>query len=184
MLYQNAIGIIELSSISVGYLVTDNMLKTASVDLVLSRTVCPGKFICMVWGDVAAVEASVEAGIQFGQGYLVNDLIIPNLHPQIYPAITATNKIEETGALGVIETFDIVSTILAADASVKAADIDLCEIRIAMAIGGKAFYTMTGDVAAVEAGVKAGLESLEGKGLVVHHVVIPRPREELFQEFI
>jgi microcompartment protein CcmL/EutN len=184
MLYQNAIGLIELSSISVGYLVTDNMLKTASVDLVLSRTVCPGKFICMVWGDVAAVEASVEAGIQHGQGYLVNDLIIPNLHPQIYPAITATNKIEETKALGVIETFDIVSTILAADASVKAADIDLCEIRIAMAIGGKAFYTMTGDVAAVEAGVDAGLESLEGKGLVVHHVVIPRPREELFQEFI
>lgn len=68
MLYQNAIGLIELSSISVGYLVTDNMLKTASVDLVLSRTVCPGKFICMVWGDVAAVEASVETGIQIGQG--------------------------------------------------------------------------------------------------------------------
>jgi microcompartment protein CcmL/EutN len=53
-----------------------------------------------------------------------------------------------------------------------------------MAIGGKAFYTMTGDVAAVEAAVQAGLESLREKGLVVHSVVIPRPREELFQEFI
>jgi microcompartment protein CcmL/EutN len=184
MINQNAIGLIELSSISIGYLVTDTMLKTASVELILSRTVCPGKFVCMVWGDVAAVEASVEAGIRMGQGYLVNDLVIPNLHSQIYPAMTATNLIEETGALGVIETFDIVSTILAADASVKAADVTLCEIRIAMAIGGKAFYTLTGDVAAVEAAVQAGLESLEGKGLVVHHVVIPRPRQELFQEFI
>jgi len=183
-IHGNAIGLIELSSISNGYLVTDAMLKTASVELVLSRTVCPGKFICLVWGDVAAVEASVAAGIQLGQGYLVNDLVIPNLHPQIYPAITATNQITETGALGVVETFDIVSTILAADASVKAADVTLCELRIAMAIGGKAFYTMTGDVAAVEAAVKAGLESLEGKGLVVHHVVIPRPRPELFREFI
>ncbi|MFZ5951149.1 MAG: BMC domain-containing protein [Candidatus Rifleibacteriota bacterium] len=184
MINQNAIGLIELSSISVGYLVTDTMLKTASVELVLSRTVCPGKFVCLVWGDVAAVEASVEAGIRMAQGYLVNDLVIPNLHPQIYPAMTATNQIKETGALGVIETFDIVSAILAADASVKAANITLCEIRIAMAIGGKAFYTMTGDVAAVEAAVSAGLSSLEGKGLVVHHVVIPRPRAELFQEFI
>jgi microcompartment protein CcmL/EutN len=184
MIYQNAIGLIELSSISTGYLVTDTMLKTASVELVLSRTVCPGKFVCMVWGDVAAVEASIEAGIKAGQGYLVNDLVIPNLHSQIYPAMTATNQITETGALGVMETFDIVSTILAADASVKAADVTLCEIRIAMAIGGKAFYTLTGDVAAVEAAINAGLESLEGKGLVVHHVVIPRPRNELFQEFI
>lgn len=181
---RNAIGLIELSSISVGYLVTDTMLKTASVELVLSRTVCPGKFVAMVWGDVAAVQASVEAGIQVGQGYLVNDLVIPNLHEQIYPAMTATAIINETGALGVIETFDIVSTILAADASVKAANVTLCEIRIAMAIGGKAFYTMTGDVAAVEAAVQAGLHSLEEKGLVVHTVVIPRPRPELFQEFI
>ena len=48
----NAIGLIELSSISIGYLVTDTMLKTAAVELLLSRTVCPGKFICLVWGDV------------------------------------------------------------------------------------------------------------------------------------
>lgn len=181
---RNAIGLIELSSISVGYAVTDAMLKTADVELLLSRSTCPGKFICLVWGDVAAARASVEAGIQMGQGYLVNDLVIPNLHEQIYPALTATNVIDKTDALGVVETFDIVSTILAADASAKAADITLCEIRIAMAIGGKAFYTMTGSVAAVEAAVEAGLESLREKGLVVHSVVIPRPRPELFREFI
>lgn len=181
---KNSIGLIELSSISIGYKVTDEMLKTASVELVLSRTVCPGKFICLIWGDVASVKASIEAGIMSGQGYIVNDLVIPNLHEQIYPAMTATNVIKEKGALGVVETFDIVSTILAADASAKAADVTLCEVRIAMAIGGKAFYTVTGSVAAVEAAVSAGLQSLEGRGLVVNSVVIPRPREELFQEFI
>jgi len=53
-----------------------------------------------------------------------------------------------------------------------------------MAIGGKAFYTMTGDVAAVEAAVASGLNVLEGRGQVVYSVVIPRPRPELFREFI
>lgn len=180
----NAIGVIELSSIAMGFQVTDAMLKAASVELVLSRTVCPGKFTVMVWGDVAAVEASVNAGTGVCQGYLVNDLIIPNLHPQIFPAITATNQISDPAALGVVETFDVVSTILAADASVKAADVTICEIRIAMAIGGKAFYSITGNVAAVEAAVDAGKTILEGKGQVVYSVVIPRPREELFREFI
>jgi len=181
---QNAIGVIELSSIAMGYLVTDTMLKAASVELVISRTICPGKFSIMVWGDVAAVEASVKAGSSVGEGFLVNELVIPNLHPQIFPAITATNPVPETGALGVVETFDVVSTILAADASVKAAEVTLCEIRIAMAIGGKAFYTVTGDVAAVEAAVAAGRQILEGRGQIVYFVVIPRPREELFREFI
>lgn len=180
----NAIGLIELTSISVGYKVTDAMLKTASVELLLSRTVCPGKFICLVWGDVAAVSSSIEAGINEGQGYLVNDLVIPNLHPEIYPAMTCTNMVKRTDALGVIETFDIVSAILAADAAAKAADVTLCELRIAMAIGGKAFFTLTGDVAAVEAAIDSGLEALKEKGLVVHSVVIPRPRQELFEEFI
>jgi microcompartment protein CcmL/EutN len=181
---QNAIGLIELSSIAIGFSVTDTMLKTANVELVLSRTVCPGKFITLVWGDVAAVEASVQAGVQVGQGYLVNDLVIPNLHPQVYPAMTATNPVPKPDALGVVETFDIVSTILAADAAVKAAEVDLVEIRIAMAIGGKGFFNITGDVAAVEAAVAAGLAVLEGKGQVVSWVVIPRPREELFKEYI
>ena len=180
----SAIGVIELSSIAMGFQVTDAMLKTASVELVMSRTVCPGKFTVMVAGEVAAVEASVDAGVNIGQGYLVNDLVIPNLHPQIFPAITATNQIPDPAALGVVETFDIVSTILAADASVKAADVSLCEIRIAMAIGGKAFYSLTGDVAAVEAAVDAGKIILEGRGQIVYSVVIPRPRDELFREFI
>lgn len=179
-----AIGLIELSSIAMGYQVTDAMLKTAAVELVLSRTVCPGKFTVLVWGDVAAVEASVNVGVRIGQGFLVNDLVIPNLHPQIFPAITATNEVKETDALGVVETFDVVSTILAADASVKAADVTLCEIRLAMAIGGKAFYTLTGDVSAVEAAVEAGKTILDGRGQIVYTVVIPRPREELFREFI
>ena len=180
----NAIGMLELSSIAMGYQATDAMLKAANVELVLSRTVCPGKFVSLVWGDVAAVQASIDAGIGVSTGYLVNDLVIPNLHEQIFPAMTSTNQVTETGAMGIVETFDIVSAILAADASVKAADVTLCELRIAMAIGGKAFYNVTGDVAAVEAAVEAGRKVIEGKGQIVYAVVIPRPRPELYREFI
>ncbi|MBI3038401.1 BMC domain-containing protein [bacterium] len=179
-----AIGLIELSSIAMGFLTADAMLKAASVEIVLSRTVCPGKYIVLIWGDVAAVEASVRAGVSVSQGYLVNELVIPNIHPQIFPAITATNPVKTTDALGVLETFDVVSTILAADASAKAANVTLCEIRLAMALGGKAFYSFTGDVAAVEAAIAAGREVLESNGLIVNWVVIPRPREELFEEFV
>ena len=60
---REAIGMIELTSVGIGYQVQDRMLKSADVDLVLGRTICSGKYINLVTGSVAAVQASVEAGL-------------------------------------------------------------------------------------------------------------------------
>ena len=54
---KNSIGLIELTSIAAGYLACDAMLKAANVDVVLSRSICSGKYMVMVRGDEEAVEA-------------------------------------------------------------------------------------------------------------------------------
>ena len=38
-----AIGIVETSSIAKGFEIADTVLKTANVDLIVNRTICPGK---------------------------------------------------------------------------------------------------------------------------------------------
>jgi len=53
-----------------------------------------------------------------------------------------------------------------------------------MALGGKAFVTMTGNVAAVQAAVDAGAQVVGQKGMLVNKVVIPHPRAELLTEMI
>ena len=53
-----------------------------------------------------------------------------------------------------------------------------------MALGGKAFVTFTGEVAAVETAVKAGSAVAGRKGLLVDAVSIPQPRQELLREMI
>ena len=40
------------------------MLKAADVEVVLSRSICSGKYMVMVRGDVAAVQAAVLGGDQ------------------------------------------------------------------------------------------------------------------------
>lgn len=87
-------------------------------------------------------------------------------------------------ALGMIETRGLVACIEAADAAVKAADVKLIEIRLAMALGGKGFVTMTGTVASVETAVNVGAMAVSKKGLLVDKVVIPNPKKELFSENI
>ena len=59
----------------------------------------------MVSGETAAVNSSIEVGLDIGGDTIVDDLIIPNVHPDIFLAISGTRVIETTGALGIIETF-------------------------------------------------------------------------------
>ncbi|MCL6507066.1 MAG: BMC domain-containing protein, partial [Bryobacteraceae bacterium] len=73
---RNSIGLIELGSIAAGYEVTDAMLKAADVELLLARSICSGKYMVMVRGDVAAVEASIEAGSRAGSFSLVDRFVI------------------------------------------------------------------------------------------------------------
>ncbi|HEY3369418.1 MAG TPA: BMC domain-containing protein [Prolixibacteraceae bacterium] len=171
---------IELTSIARGIYATDLMLKTAYVEVVSATPVCPGKYIAIVQGDVAAVESSISVGIETAGEYLVDSFILPNVHQAVFPAITATTMPDGTGALGIMESFSLASMIIAADAALKAADIQALELRLGSGLGGKAYFTFTGDVAAVEAGIEAGKTIVLEKGLLVDIEVIPSPADKLW----
>jgi len=180
----NSIGLIELGSIAAGLQVCDAMLKTAQVELVLARSICSGKYMVMVRGEVAAVASSVAAGTRIGGVSVIDTFVIPNVDESVFPAISGTTKIEALEALGILESFSVASLIEAADAAVKAANVRLIEVRLAMALGGKAFLTLTGNVAAVQSAVDAGAQVIAQKGLLVNKVVIPSPRPELLNEMM
>lgn len=180
----NSIGLIEFSSIAAGIQACDAMLKAANVAVVLSRSICSGKYMVMVRGDVAAVQAAVSSGKRAGHFSVIDSFVIPNLHEAVFPAIAGSNKLETLDALGILESFSVASLIEGADAAVKAANVKLLEIRLAMALGGKAFVTLTGSVADVESAIEAGARVVGERGLLVNKVVIAHPRPELLREVI
>jgi microcompartment protein CcmL/EutN len=181
---KDSIGLIELTSIAAGFQTADAMLKAAAVDLLLSRSICSGKYMVMVRGDVSAVQAAVSSGVSAARFSVIDSFVIPNLHEAVFPAIAGSTKVETLEALGILESFSVASLIEGADAAVKAANVQLIEIRLAMALGGKAFVTLTGNVAAVESAIDAGAQIVGQKGMLVNKVVIPSPRPELLNELI
>jgi microcompartment protein CcmL/EutN len=180
----SAIGIIETSSIAKGFEISDSILKAANVELVVNRTICPGKYMVLISGSVDAVQASIESGIRTAAHTLVDHFVIPNVHPSVFPAISGVGHLPELRALGVVESFSVASIIEAADAAVKATNIQLVTLHLAMAIGGKGFVTFTGDVASVEEAARIASAVIEKKGLLVERAVIAAPRKELLSEFI
>ena len=181
-----AIGAIELSSIGLCYRIQDEMLKAAQVDLLIARTICSGKYFIVVGGPVSDVTSSVQTAMQAADDAIIDSLVIPNVHEDVFPALgqSVVLEAESTGALGVIETFSGVSVVAAADAAAKAAKVTLFRIHVAMALGGKGFVLMTGEISDVQAAVSAGAAEARERGLLVSEVVIPRPRQELFSEYL
>jgi ethanolamine utilization protein EutM len=80
-------------------------------------------------------------------------------------------------ALGMIEAKGLCSLLEAADAALKAANVNMTGW---VAIGsGYVIGIFRGDVAAVKAAVEAGTEAAKQIGEVVATQVIPRPHDEL-----
>lgn len=180
----NALGMLETNCIPKGIEAGDAMLKAADVALATAQTACAGKYIIIVFGDVAAVKSSVQAGIETANETLVDSVVIPNVDPQVIRAISACTEIGHYEALGIIETFSLVSAIQCADTAVKAADISLIEIRLGRGLGGKSFVTLTGDVAATRFAVDTAKGLDETAGMVSRTVVIPSPHPDLIKALI
>ena len=168
------IGFLELNSIAKGVEAADLILKTAEVDLIFAKAGCPGKYYILFTGEVAAVKASLDAGAA----------IIPRVHPQVIKAINLAAEPGTPGAIGVMEFFSVTASVYAADAAVKAADVDLIDVRLGTGIGGKSFVVLTGEVAAVREAIECGIHTENAEGMEVSHVVIPNPRKEIFDSLL
>ena len=180
----HAIGLVETTSIAKGIEASDAMAKTAAVTILVAKAICPGKYIVMIGGDVAAVQQSVKAGKATAGETIVDEFIIPSIHPSIMPAIAGGNSIGEVRAAGIIETYSVASCIEAADAAVKAASVEPMRMHLAFGIGGKSYVVLTGEVADVEAAVAAGSQVAGDKGMLVQRVVIPRPHQQLIEHLV
>jgi microcompartment protein CcmL/EutN len=175
----NAIGIIETSSIAKGIELGDMMAKASNIQIIEAIPMCPGKFTILIGGQVADVKNSVEVAVDNADASLIDSLVIPNIDPRIFMAINQTSEVTSINALGIIETYSAASGVLAADIAVKAASVDLVEVRLSRGMGGKALITLTGSVSDVTAAVNSATEGIKGDGLLAGTVIIPSPHEDL-----
>ena len=160
-----AIGMIEFKTTPAGITAADAMVKTSEVEIVEAQTVCPGKYIAIITGDLSAVKAAVDTAVTTYEDKCIDSFVLGNPHESIFPAIYGTTQVEEISALGILETYDAASIIEAADQAAKTAIVDLIELRIAKGMCGKSYMLLTGEVSAVEASIERAKELVAEKGM-------------------
>jgi len=180
----DTLGFLELTSIAKGIDAVDAMLKVAQVELISAKASCPGKYYIIIAGNVDSVNRAITEGVQIGSAHLVGKLVIPRIAQQVIKGINCTEVPDKLNAIGVMEYYSCAGSIIAADAAIKAADVKIMAIRLATALAGKSYVVVTGDTSACQKAIDAGINAAKEEAMLIHKVVISRPRKELFESLI
>lgn len=89
----------------------------------------------IIGGLVADVTHSIQTGVEIAGSLQIDHLVIPNIDPQVFAAINRTSEIGRVDALGILETYSVAAGISVADIAVKAAAVDLIEVRLSPRYG-------------------------------------------------
>ncbi|MEW5985215.1 MAG: BMC domain-containing protein [Chloroflexota bacterium] len=174
-----ALALLEFSSIATGIEAGDAMIKRAPVERIQSGTIQPGHYLVLVVGEVAPVEEAVKAGREVGQSTLLDLVYLPNVHPGVVTALGGDREMGLAEALGVVETRTVAAAILAADAGLKGAAVNLLQLRLGDGLGGKGLALFGGLVADVEAAVEIALRKVGGQ--LHRQVIISQLHDEMRQ---
>ncbi len=179
-----AIGMVEYKTVSSGMRAADRMVKTAEIDIVEATTVCPGKYIVIVSGELSAVRAAVDAAATHDPEPLIDSFVLGAPHESIFTALYGTTDVGETEALGVLETFSSAAAIVAADIAAKTAMVELIELRLARGMCGKSYLLLTGGIAAVQAAIDRAQAGAGENGMFLDSTVIPHPDEKIWKSIL
>jgi microcompartment protein CcmL/EutN len=173
-----AIALIELSGIAAGAFAADKMVKRAPVELLHAGTVHSGKFLILIGGGTAEVEESYREGMQAAPSDILDEVLLPGVHSQVFTALGGARSFGSQGSLVVLETSTIAAIVRATDAAAKGAQINVSELRLGNGLGGRGVAILTGELSDVEAAADIAGESLAGRNVTLCQSIVSNVHEQ------
>jgi microcompartment protein CcmL/EutN len=171
----SAIAVLDFAEIPVGIAATDAMLKRAPVAFVRSGSVTRGRFLTLMGGSTAAVQEALQAGLQVGEGAILDHVLLADVHPRLLAGILGERH-PFVGPLALIETDTAAASVRAAERALKGAVVELVEVRLADAgLSGKGLVVLAGALHDLDAAIGLAMAELAARGLPARVRVIPAP---------
>ena len=178
-----ALGVLEIATIARGVVVADAALKRAPAVLLSSRAVSGGKHLVMLEGGVAEVEEAMLAGVRAAGSTLLDSVELAAADDQVWPMLGAPvtpldwDADPAAEAVAIIETRTVCAAIAAADAACKIAEVVMRDVRLAVDLAGKAYFTLTGSLDSIDAAADAARAAAGDR--LVGAEVIAQPSPDL-----
>ena len=189
---QSALGLVSTLSFPVIVSTADAMLKASGVTLIGYEKTGGGHCTAIVRGAIAEVRIAVEAGVQHAkqEGRLLSSVVLPRpflnleaifpIGDRLFEEVQERDQTRMSNlAIGLLETRGFPAMVGAADAMLKAADVQLTAYET---IGdGLCTAIIRGAVAEVVMALQVGIAEVQRikGGELIAVTVIPRPLEDL-----
>ena len=151
-----ALALLEFDSVAAGIRAADAMVKRAPIALLKAGTIHPGHYLVLIGGSVGSVSEAFETGRAVEHELLLDQVLLPDVHAEVYDAALGATRAPADEALGVLETAGVAALLEAADAAVKGTPVHIAELRMGDGLGGRAFVLFDGTVADVEVALEIG----------------------------
>lgn len=187
-----ALGLVSTRSFPAIVGTADTMLKASGVTLVGYEKIGSGHCTAIVRGGIADVRLAVEVGARTAAelGQLISSSVIARPLPNLEVVLPIGSRLAQltqrekdsrlsNQAIGLLETRGFPAMVGAADAMLKAADVQLSARE---SIGaGLCTAIIRGSVTNVAVALEAGMHEAERIGELNAVMVIPRPLDDLQQ---
>jgi bacterial microcompartment shell protein len=176
-----ALGVVESSSVARGVVVADAALKRSPALLVHSRATSGGKHLTILEGGVAEIVEAMAAARDAGADRMIDSVLLAAADAQVWPMLgapVAGDGWEHDGgaeALAIVETRTVCAAIAAADAAVKMADVVVRDVRFAVDLAGKAYFTLTGTLDSIQAAAAAAGDAAGERVVAIEVIAQPAP---------
>lgn len=175
-----AIAIVEFRDIAPGLHATDAMLKKAPISLIKSGMISPGRFLTLIGGTTASVDESLSEALFWARDYIVDHVMLPDVHPQLHDALLGRRFRIRTGSVAILETPTVSCNVRAAELALKGTPVSLVEIRLADSwLAGKGVSIFRGELPDIEAAVDLAVSFLQQAGVSPLYRIIPSPHEAI-----
>lgn len=173
------IGFLEYISVGKGIEAADLISKNTAVDILLSSPNCPGRYQILFTGDVDAVQRAVELAEARADFNFLDSMVIPRVEDKLVSALYSPGEVEIKDGIAIFEAMTMTAVLEGADAMVKAAEVDIVELRLGKGLAGKSFVTVTGALQDLRAGMDAALDAVKNRGVLISSVILPSVDREL-----
>jgi len=187
-----ALGLVSTRSFPAIVATADAMLKSSGVTLVGYEKIGSGHCTAIVRGGISDVRLAVEAGAETAEdlGQLISSSLIPRPLANLEVVLPIGSRLSQltqrqvdsrfsNQAIGLLETRGFPAMVGAADAMLKAADVQLSAHEIIGA--GLCTAIIRGSVTNVAMALEAGMHEAARIGELNAVMVIPRPMDDLEQ---
>jgi len=176
-----ALALVEFSSVAAGVLAVDRMLKQAPIALLRCGSVHPGRYLALVSGSVASTEEAHAAGVRSAgdQAALTDEVFLPDPHPLLTAAVGGARTAPAGEAVGVVEVSTSPGLLRGVDAVLKSVPVALVEIRLADDLGGRALAVFDGTLPDVQEALDLVRGRLGERAVLCGQSLLPRVDDTL-----